>query len=84
MVSVVSLFDGDISISNSPNVITSSARNEWQCGMALIDFTNPEAVTFYQSLIARLLDEGIDTVKTDFGERIPHLGVVYHNGSDPL
>lgn len=26
---------------------------------------------------------GVDSFKTDFGERIPHLGVNYHDGSDP-
>jgi alpha-glucosidase (family GH31 glycosyl hydrolase) len=29
------------------------------------------------------MDTGVDTIKTDFGERIPHLDVVYHDGSNP-
>lgn len=31
----------------------------------------------------KLLDMGVDSFKTDFGERIP-LDVVYHDGSDPV
>ncbi len=41
--------------------------------MAVVDFTNPDAVKYYQALVTRLLDQGVDTVKTDFGERIPHV-----------
>ncbi|MFZ0530809.1 MAG: alpha-xylosidase [Propionicimonas sp.] len=55
----------------------------WQAGMALVDFTNPEAVAWYQGKLKRLLDQGVDTFKTDFGERIPADGVAWHDGSDP-
>ncbi|KAF8321222.1 hypothetical protein DL93DRAFT_1618913 [Clavulina sp. PMI_390] len=55
----------------------------WQPGMSIVDFTNPKACTWYASKLNALIDLGVDTFKTDFGERIPHLGVVYHNGSDP-
>ena len=58
-------------------------RDEWQPGMALVDFTNPAAYKWYADLIKNLLKTGVDTIKTDFGERIPHLGVAYHDGSDP-
>ena len=27
---------------------------------------------------------GVDTFKTDFGERVPHANVVFHDGSDPM
>ncbi|MBC8107487.1 MAG: alpha-xylosidase, partial [Anaerolineae bacterium] len=57
-------------------------RDQWQPGMALVDFTNPHAVEWYQSKLRALLEMGIDAFKTDFGERIP-LDVVYHDGSDP-
>lgn len=43
----------------------------WQSGMAIVDFTNPEAVKWYQSKLKALLDMGVDCFKTDFGERIP-------------
>lgn len=55
----------------------------WQPGMALVDFTNPEACKWYQGYIAQLVDMGVDAIKTDFGERIPMEGVVYYDGSDP-
>lgn len=54
----------------------------WQPGMALVDFTNPEAVAWYQAELRSLLDDGVDCFKTDFGERIP-TDVVWHDGSDP-
>ena len=55
----------------------------WQPGMAIVDFTNPEAYQWFQSKLEVLLDMGVDCFKTDFGERIPSEGVVYHDGSDP-
>lgn len=55
----------------------------WQAGMALVDFTNPDAVNWYKSKLEVLLDQGVDSFKTDFGERIP-TDVVYFDGSDPV
>lgn len=55
----------------------------WQAGMGLVDFTNPEACTWYKSKLKTLLDQGVDCFKTDFGERIP-TDVVYFDGSDPV
>ena len=56
----------------------------WQAGMAIVDFTNPAACQWYAGHLERLLAMGVDTFKTDFGERIPVKDVVYHDGSDPL
>ncbi|PTY06347.1 alpha-xylosidase [Opitutaceae bacterium EW11] len=56
----------------------------WQPGMAIVDFTNPAAVAWFQGHLRRLMDMGVDAFKTDFGERIPSEGVVYHDGSDPV
>jgi alpha-D-xyloside xylohydrolase len=56
----------------------------WQAGMGLVDFTNPGAVTWYQGKLKKLLDSGVDAFKTDFGERIPVTGIMYHDGSDPV
>ncbi|MFV0634556.1 alpha-xylosidase [Demequina sp.] len=54
----------------------------WQAGMALVDFTNREARTWFQDKLRGLVRQGVDAFKTDFGERIP-TDVVYHDGSDP-
>ncbi|MET1019836.1 MAG: alpha-xylosidase, partial [Microterricola sp.] len=54
----------------------------WQAGMALVDFTNPDATAWYQDKLRVLLGQGVDAFKTDFGERIP-LGVDYFDGSSP-
>ncbi|MFW6693430.1 alpha-xylosidase [Streptomyces sp. MAR4 CNX-425] len=54
----------------------------WQPGMALVDFTNPDARAWYAGKLAALLDMGVDCFKTDFGERVP-TDVVYFDGSDP-
>ncbi|MEU4370951.1 alpha-xylosidase [Micromonospora chersina] len=54
----------------------------WQAGMALVDFTNPDAAAWYAGKLKVLLDTGVDCFKTDFGERIP-TDVVWHDGADP-
>ena len=55
----------------------------WQPGMALVDFTNPEACRWFQSKLEVLLDMGVDCFKTDFGERIPTEDIMYFDGSAP-
>jgi len=57
--------------------------DKWQAGMGLVDFTNPEACKWYQDKLKVLLDMGVDSFKTDFGERIP-TEVVYHDHSDTM
>lgn len=57
--------------------------DKWQAGLAIVDFTNPAAKKWYQEKLSALLELGVDCFKTDFGERIPARGVVYHDGSDP-
>jgi alpha-D-xyloside xylohydrolase len=47
--------------------------------VAMVDFTNAEAVTWWQSLHRSLLDQGVAAFKTDFGEAAPADGV-YANG----
>lgn len=55
----------------------------WQPGMAIVDFTNPEACEWYASKIRALCDMGVTAIKTDFGERIP-TKVKYFSGEDPV
>jgi alpha-D-xyloside xylohydrolase len=56
--------------------------DDWQAGMALVDFSNPDACAWFASKLKALLDMGVDAFKTDFGERVP-TDVAYHDGSDP-
>ena len=56
--------------------------DQWQAGMGIVDFTNPDACQWYGDKLRALLDMGVDCFKTDFGERIP-TDVVYADGSDP-
>jgi alpha-D-xyloside xylohydrolase len=56
--------------------------DQWQPGLAFVDFTNPEACAWYAGKLKTLIDMGVDTFKTDFGERIP-TNVRYHNRADP-
>jgi alpha-D-xyloside xylohydrolase len=57
-------------------------RPKWQAGMGYVDFSNPDAVRWYQDKLRALLHMGVDCFKTDFGEEIP-TDVRYHDGSDP-
>jgi alpha-D-xyloside xylohydrolase len=41
---------------------------------AVLDFSNPAAVRWYQGLLAELLETGVSAVKADFGEAAPLRG----------
>lgn len=56
----------------------------WQPGMGIVDFTNPGARAWFAENLSRLVDMGVDSFKTDFGERIPEAGVKWHDDSDPV
>lgn len=55
----------------------------WQAGMGLVDFTNPAAREWFKDKVKVLLNQGVDAIKTDFGERIPR-DVVWYDGSPKL
>ena len=57
--------------------------DDWMIGIAFVDFTNPDAASWYTDRLRELLDMGVDVLKTDFGERIP-TDVSYFDGSDPV
>jgi alpha-D-xyloside xylohydrolase len=46
---------------------------------ATLDFSNPDAVRWYQGKLAGLLDLGASAIKADFGEGAPLTGL-YHSG----
>ena len=46
---------------------------------AILDFSNPETVSWYQSKIEGLMKQGVSTIKCDFGEAAPYNGF-YHSG----
>lgn len=55
----------------------------WQAGMGLVDFTNPAAREWFKDKVKALLNQGVDAIKTDFGERIPR-DVVWYDCSPKL
>ena len=50
---------------------------------AILDFSNPETVNWYQSKIEGLMKQGVSTIKCDFGEAAPYNGF-YHSGKGVL
>ena len=46
---------------------------------AVLDFSNPATVKWYQGKIAGLLKQGVGVIKADFGEAAPPDGI-YHSG----
>lgn len=46
---------------------------------AVLDFTNPAAIDWYEGKIGGLLQQGVSVIKVDFGEAAP-LDGIYHNG----
>jgi len=50
---------------------------------AILDFSNPATVDWYQSKIEGLMKQGVSTIKCDFGEAAPYNGF-YHSGKGGL
>ena len=50
---------------------------------AVLDFSNPETVGWYQEKIEGLMKQGVSTIKCDFGEAAPYNGF-YHSGKGGL
>ncbi len=51
---------------------------------AILDFSNPQTVSWYQSKIEGLMRQGVSTIKCDFGEAAPLLNGIYHSGRGGL
>ncbi len=60
-----------------------TGRTERELPPAAIDFSNPAAVAWYQSLLEGPLQMGASVIKTDFGEEVS-TNVDYHSLSGPL
>lgn len=45
----------------------------------ILDFTNPAAYAWWRDAHKPLFDDGVDVIKSDFGEQVPH-DAVAHNG----
>lgn len=56
--------------------------DHWMPGMAVVDFTNPEASKWYAEQVATVIRLGVDAIVADFAEHIP-TDVTYYDGSDP-
>lgn len=50
---------------------------------AVLDFTNPKTVKWYQNQLGKLLEMGVGAIKVDFGEAAP-LDGIYANGRNGL
>lgn len=77
-------------IADSKNYLIKNLNDEtswqtdlWQAGMGIVDFTNPNAIKWYQNILENLLNIGVDSFKTDFGERIPIKNIKYYNNFNP-
>jgi len=68
-----SVYVSDICLTGEPN-----DKKPFTSG-AIVDFTNPEAVKWYQEKHRYLLDMGVSVFKTDFGEYVPQ-DSHFHNG----
>lgn len=56
-----------------PLVLRRPSKSDTRAG--ILDFTDPDAVAWWQDRHRRLLDQGVDVFKTDFGEYLPPAAV---------
>jgi alpha-D-xyloside xylohydrolase len=57
------------------NLVVRDAKGNLPCEDAVLDFSNPKAVEWYQGKLANLLHEGVSAIKVDFGEAAPNNGI---------
>jgi len=61
-----------------------SPRGGLTCEDAILDFSNPRTVAWYQERLKGLLEQGVGVIKVDFGEAAPLNNGVYHSGKTGL
>ena len=57
------------------NLVVRDAKGNLPYEDAVLDFSNPKAVEWYQGKLAGLLNEGVSAIKVDFGEAAPNNGI---------
>ena len=57
------------------NLVVRDAKGNLPYEDAVLDFSNPKAVEWYQGKLAGLLNEGVSAIKVDFGEAAPSSGI---------
>lgn len=66
------------------NMVVKNGAGQLPYEDAVLDFTNPATVKWYQSKLEGLLKQGVAVIKCDFGEAAPYLNGVYSNGRTGL
>ncbi|MFD2162866.1 TIM-barrel domain-containing protein [Paradesertivirga mongoliensis] len=61
------------------NLVVKDAKGNLPYEDAVLDFSNPATIKWYQDKIAGLLKLGVGAIKVDFGEAAPANGI-YHSG----
>lgn len=61
-----------------------SPRGGLPCEDAILDFTNPKTVAWYQERLKGLFDQGVGVIKVDFGEAASLNNGIYSNGRTGL
>jgi alpha-D-xyloside xylohydrolase len=69
----VYVIDYGLSLAPRPDgrIRLAGPKETWNAPVAIIDLTNPEALSWFKDLHRPLLRSGVDVFKTDFGEDIP-------------
>jgi len=57
------------------NLVVRDAKGNLPREDAVLDFSNPQTVTWYQDKLANLLKLGVGAIKVDFGEAAPEDGI---------
>jgi alpha-D-xyloside xylohydrolase len=57
------------------NLVVRDAKGNLPYEDAVLDFSNPKAVEWYQGKLANLLNLGVGAIKVDFGEAAPNNGI---------